>query len=61
MTLEDVLKLQRNNAMDAVAQASVIINRLETELAALKKPPAPTPDVVIDMVPRQAAKVADPA
>lgn len=59
MTLEDVLRAQRNHALDAAAQAAVQIERLTAENAALKAA-QPAPDApVLQMTPRQAEKVAD--
>jgi hypothetical protein len=62
MTLEDMLRAQRNHAMDAAAHAGVEIERLTAEIAALKArlpaPPASEASVV-SVIPRQAAKIAD--
>lgn len=56
MTFEDVLRAQRNHAMDAAAHAAVEIDRLTAALKAAQ----PAPDApVVQMIPRQAEKVAD--
>ncbi len=59
MQIEDVLRAQRNQAMDALAQLDVIVAGLRKRVADLEasapQPAAPT----IEMIPRQAAKIAD--